>query len=182
MPRAHRSQIAGGMYHITARGNRQQVIFVDDADRSLYLSLLERSVAKYGWRCHAYCLMPNHVHLVVETRRPNVSAGVQFLSGRYGAAFNHRHGVSGHLFQGRFHSVLVKHTPQLLVLMRYVALNPVRAGLCNSPELWPWSSYAALMGRIRRPCFLDVNLTLETFGQGRDDEARAALAEFVVGW
>ena len=181
VPRPNRPQVAGGIYHITARGNRRQDVFADDSDRDLYLSLLERVVVRYGWRCHGYCLMANHVHLVIETPQPNISFGMQFLSGRYAQIFNQRHGVTGHLFQGRFHSVLVQHTSQLLVLMRYVALNPVEAHLCDHPRDWKWSSYAAVVGRTPKPQFLQVDLIMESLGQNTREGARAAFAEFVVG-
>jgi REP element-mobilizing transposase RayT len=178
VPRPLRAQIAGGIYHITARGNRGQALFVDDYDRRLYLSLIDATVRRYGWRCHAYCLMNNHVHLVIETPRPNLSAGIQYLNGRYAQLFNHHHGLTGHLFQGRFHSVHVKSDPQLLVLIRYLALNPVRAGLCSAAVEWPWGSYPALLGRAGMPRFLDARFVLDMFGASARSAA-AALETFV---
>jgi putative transposase len=178
MPRPPRVQVAGGIFHVTARGNRQQLIYADDADRQLFLSLLERVVARCGWRCHAYCLMSNHFHLVIETPQPNLSYGLQLLNGAYAQCFNHRHGLSGHLFQGRFHSVLVETSDQFLQLVRYVVLNPVRAGLCERPEDWPWSSYRAFLARISPPRFLAVDLLLAELGQD-PDRARAVLQDLV---
>lgn len=178
VPRPLRPQFAGAVYHITVRGNRGQPIFATDADREWFIELLGLTVRRYDWTCHAYCLMGNHTHLVIETPQPNISAGMQYLCGRYGQSFNWRNGYDGHLFQGRFHSVVVESTAQLLVLVRYVAMNPVRAGLCARPQDWTWSSYRVLLGSGRRPSFLRADFILSCFSP-RTDIARALLAEFV---
>ncbi len=179
MPRQHRIQVAGGIYHVTARGNRRQAIFCDDTDYARFLELLNLVVSRYGWRCHAYCLMPNHVHLVVETPEPNLSAGMQRLNGTYAQWFNLRYGYSGHLFQGRFYGELVESTYHLLELARYVVLNPVRAGLCRDASGWRWSSFRAFVGDARRAAFLTVTWLLSQFGRdlGR---AREAFRQFVL--
>jgi len=150
---------------VTSRGNRRQLIFMDDIDRQLFLHLLEKVVARCRWRCHAYCLMSNHFHLVIETPEPNLSYGLQLLNGAYAQWFNQRHGLTGHLFQGRFHSVLVESDWQLLELTRYVVLNPVRAGLCEKPGDWPWSSYRAVVMRVSPPRFLTIDWLLSQFGR-----------------
>jgi hypothetical protein len=122
--------------------------------------------------------MPNHYHLVVETPQPNLSAGMQRLNGRYALQFNWLHGVDGHLFQGRFHSNLVESDRELAAVARYVVLNPVRAGLCDEPDEWLWSSFRACVGAAAKPSFL----SLEWLGQfGRKPEvARAEFADFVA--
>jgi putative transposase len=178
VPRPPRPQLAGAIYHVTARGNRRVDIFVDDSDRRLFIALLELTITRYGWRCHTYCLMKNHFHLVIETPQPNVSAGMQFLAGRYGAAFNHRHGLSGHLFQGRFHAVVVESEGQLLAAVRYVLLNPVRAGLCEQPGEWRWSSYRAIVRMDYVQPFVHVGRLLGLFGPV-ESRAREEFARFV---
>lgn len=176
VPRPLRPPVGDGLFHVTARGNRGQSVFLDDADRRLYMSLLQRTVDRYGWLLHAYCLMDNHVHIVIETPRANLSEGMQYLNGRYAQTFNCRHRINGHMFQGRFHSVRISHEPQLLAVVRYIALNPVRAGMCVGPADWPWASYPALIGRIARPHFLQTSLGLGLFGP----DARLAIAALVA--
>jgi putative transposase len=161
MPRHLRQFEPGGIYHVTARGNRKQAIFLADDDRELFLSLFSRIAVRLSWRCHGYCLMPNHYHAVIELRDANLSRGLQFLNGGYAQAFNTRHGTHGHLFQGRFHAGIVERDGHLVELSRYLALNPVRAGLCRRPEQWPWSSYQATLGIRNPPVFLDVLRVLE---------------------
>jgi putative transposase len=164
VPRSLRKLEPGGIYHVTARGNRKQRIFLADEDRELFLKLLARITIPLRWFFHAYCLMENHYHLVIETPEANLSAGVQRLNGRYAQAFNSRYALSGHLFQGRFHSVPVKSDGHLLELARYLALNPVRAGLCARPEDWPWSSCRAVLGMVSPPTFLRIERVLDCFG------------------
>ena len=141
MARPPRILVPGGIYHVTGRGNRKQLIFRDDRDCEWFLAIADEVSEKRGWERLAYCLMPNHYHLLVQTPKPDLSLGMQRLNSRYAQAFNHRHETSGHLFQGRFHAVLVGYESHLLELARYLALNPVRAGLCDRPGEWRWSSY-----------------------------------------
>jgi REP element-mobilizing transposase RayT len=178
MPRAHRVQIAGGLYHLTSRGNRRQSIFGDDQDRRWFLGLLGIVVDRLGWRCHSYCLMPNHYHLVAETPEPDLSRGMRELNSRYASCFKWRYGLDGHLFQGRFRSILVEREEHLLEAARYVVLNPVRAGLCENPEEWRWSSYRATLGLERKPAFLSLEPLLGRFG-GVSEKGRLSFAAFV---
>lgn len=141
MARPLRLQIAGGIYHVTSRGNRRQSICYDDHDRRCFLSMQDRVVARCGWRLHAYCLMDNHFHLLIETPKPNLSVGMQRLKCEYAAYFNARHALEGHLFQQRFGSRVIESEEYFSDALRYIALNPVRAGLCGHPSEWPWSSF-----------------------------------------
>jgi REP-associated tyrosine transposase len=175
--RLPRLQIAGGVFHLTARGNRRQPIYVNDRDRDWFLKLLTDVVSRNGWRCHAFCLMPNHYHLLVETPEPNLSLGMYRLNGSYAQWFNRTHTVEGHLFQRRFHSVLVESNWDVLQLSRYIVLNPVRAGLCSHPAEWRWSSYRATVGLGRRPALLTLDWLLSQFGRGAN--ARLSYREFI---
>ena len=143
MARPLRIEFPGALYHLTARGNARQDIYLDARDSWRFLDLLGEVCTRHEWRCFAYCLMTNHYHLVVQTARPNLSAGMRQLNGRHGQAFNHRHQREGHLFQGRYKAILVEREAYLLEVCRYVVLNPVRAGLARAPQAWRWSSYRA---------------------------------------
>jgi putative transposase len=178
MPRPPRLAPAGGILHVTTRGNRRQEIFVDDTDRERFLVLFESAVTRFRWTCHAYCLMDNHVHLLIETNDENLSQGMQWLLGRYAQEFNWRHGFDGHLFQGRFKSQLVHSNWHLLELTRYIVLNPVRAGIRATAGEWPWSSYRAAVGATDPPVFLSVEWILGQFGRELD-AARTSYASFV---
>ena len=178
VPRPPREQ-APGIYHVTSRGNRGQATFATDKDRLGFLVLLETVCTKAAWTVHAYCLMQNHYHLVVEIEGPTLSRGLQQLNGVFAQTFNRRHGFVGHLFQGRFHSVRVETDSHLLELARYLPLNPVRARLCDEPADWPWSSYRAMLGISRPAPFLAVDRVLGLFAldPGR---ARKAFRSFVA--
>lgn len=143
MPRKPRQEEAGAIHHVTARGVVKRPIYLDEQDRVRYLELLRETIRRFGWQCLSYCLMGNHVHLLIQTLEPNLGVGMQRLHGAYGASFNERHGYSGHVFQGRFKNERVSTDAQLLVAAAYVALNPVEAGLCSRPGDWEWSAYGA---------------------------------------
>lgn len=146
MARPLRIEFAGALYHVTARGNARADIFADDSDRQQFLSLLHHTVERYDWYCHAYCLMDNHYHLLIETSTPTLSKGMKFLNGTYTQYFNRRHHRVGHIFQGRFKAILVQKDAYLLELARYIALNPVRAQMVRHAKEWRWSSYRATVG------------------------------------
>lgn len=178
MPRPLRDQSAG-IRHVTCRGNRRQPIFLDDRDRRRYLGLLEEACGRHRWLISGYCLMRNHVHLVLRVEPATISIGMQWLSGRYGQLFNRRHATSGHLFQGRFHAESVEDEAYALEVVRYVDLNPVRARIVERPTDWRWSSHRALLGLDPPLPFHDIEGTLALFSQRRD-VAQATYAKFVA--
>ena len=141
MPRRPRNQLREGrIFHVTARGVDRAAIFRDDADRRAFLRLLADCVRRFRWRCHAFCLMGNHYHLVVEPPAlSELSAGLHRLNGVYAQQFNRKHARSGHLFGERFASWLLDDEEHYEATCAYVVANPVRAGLCARPEDWRWS-------------------------------------------
>jgi len=165
MARPLRIEFAGALYHVTARGNAQQDIYADDDDRQQFLSLLQHTVDRYDWYCHAYCLMGNHYHLLIETNSPTLSKGMKFLNGTYTQSFNRRHKRVGHVFQGRFKAILVQKDSYLLELARYIALNPVRAQIVRSAKDWPWSSYGATAGYNEGAACLTTDWVLAGFAK-----------------
>jgi putative transposase len=179
MARPLRLEFSGAVYHVTSRGNERQNIVADDRDRSLFLSLLAHVVDRYGWLCHAYCLMDNHYHLLIETPKPNLSLGMRQLNGRYTQAYNRQHDRVGHLFPGRFTAILVEKEAHLLELCRYVVLNPVRAKMVPHPRQWVWSSYRATVGEAAAPAWLTTDWVLSQFGQ-RIGLAREQYRSFVA--
>jgi REP element-mobilizing transposase RayT len=177
MPRPPRTIEPGAIYHVTARGNRRQLLFRDDDDRRLFLTLLDTVAAEGGWRCLGYCLMPNHIHAVLTTKTA-FSRGMQYLCGTYAQRFNRRYAVDGHLFQGRYHARRVESDSHLLEVSRYLALNPVRAGICARPDDWRWGSHRALLGERPDLRALDVEEALAHFGRN-PEIARWTLRAFV---
>jgi REP element-mobilizing transposase RayT len=141
-------------------------IFVDDADRRMFMAFLARSIHRERWVCLAYCLMANHYHLIVQLTDSNLSRGMQQLNWLHALRFNERHGHVGHLFDSRFRSRTIETTDHLLTALAYVALNPVRAGLCVDPAEWPWSSFRATAGLERCPRFLAAARVRALFGGG----------------
>ncbi|HEY4732454.1 MAG TPA: transposase [Gammaproteobacteria bacterium] len=165
MARPLRLEFPGALYHLTARGNERRDIYRDDGDRVRFLDLLEREIQQQAWHCHAYCLMNNHYHLLIETPEANLVQGMRRLNGVYTQTFNHRHGRAGHLFQGRYKSIIVDKDSYLLELCRYIVLNPVRASLTAKAEDWRWSSYRATAGLATAPQWLTTNWVLSQFGK-----------------
>lgn len=155
MSRPLRIEFPHALYHLTSRGDRREPIFLDDADRVAFLGVLAQCCERMDAAAYAYCLMGNHYHLVLTTRRPNLSALMRQLNGVYTQAFNRRHGKVGHVFQGRFKAVLVDREAHFLALCRYVELNPVRARMVRAPQDWPWSSYRVHAGQVQCPPWLD---------------------------
>jgi len=163
MSRSLRIAYSGALYHITSRGDGREKIYLNDNDREVFLSILSEVYNKFNWQFHAYCLMSNHYHLLIETPRPNLSKGMQYLNGVYTQRFNRLHNKVGHVFQGRFKSILVEKESYLLELARYIVLNPVRAHMVLSVNDWPWSSYLATVGQVLTPAWLNVDWILSVF-------------------
>jgi REP element-mobilizing transposase RayT len=179
MARPLRIEFPGAVYHVTSRGNAQQNIVADERDRTTFLTLLAQVIDRFGWLCHAYCLMDNHYHLLLETPQPTLSRGMRQLNGRYTQAFNRRHRRVGHLFQGRFTAILVEKESHLLELCRYVVLNPVRAQMVTHPRSWAWSSYRGTVGEVTGPVWLSTDWILAQLGK-RQREAQLRYREFVA--
>jgi len=165
-------EFVGALYHVTSRGDRREAIYEDDADRMKFLETLETVIREFNWVCHAYCLMTNHYHLVIETPDGNLSKGMRQLNGVYTQGSNRRHGRSGHLFQGRYKAILVDRDAYLLELTRYVVLNPVRAGMVEMPGDWRWSSYLDMLGARSAPRWLAVDGLLAQFADERQEAVR----------
>ncbi|HEX5216691.1 MAG TPA: transposase [Vicinamibacterales bacterium] len=180
MARQPRIQFPGAVYHVMSRGNARQKIFLDEDDCATFLRLLRHVRDRMDWQMWAYCLMPNHYHLLLETPAANLSKGMHDLNGAYSVAFNDRHARVGHVFQGRFKALLVDKDRYLIALARYLVLNPVRAQLCEAPGSWRWSSYRATTGGsdvvMRR---VDTFRILRLFGS-EPDQARLKYRDFVA--
>jgi putative transposase len=172
MARKPRRYLADGTYHVTGRGNRGQAIFSDDGDRRFFRALLDRVTRESRWHLHAYCLLNTHYHLLVETSVHDLSAGMHRLNGMYAQCFNGRHSLSGHLFQDRFYAGLIEADGHLLEVTRYLALNPMRAGLCSAPDRWPWSSYPGLVGVAPLDPFVSDGRVLRLFSEDRKTAQR----------
>ncbi|MDA1101935.1 MAG: transposase [Proteobacteria bacterium] len=177
MARPLRIEYCGAVYHLTARGNRREDICLDDSDRAMFLETLGNVVAQFRWRCHAYCLMDNHYHLLIETPEANLARGMRQLNGVYTQRLNRRHGRVGHVFQGRYKAIVVERDSYLLELARYVVLNPVRARMIQAAGEWRWSSYRATAGEAKAPAWLATDWLLSQFGGRR---AKAAYRRFVA--
>lgn len=179
MARPLRIEYPGALYHVTSRGDRQEAIFDDDQDRTAFLNLLGEVVLRFRWRCHAYCLMGNHYHLMIETPQGNLTKGMRQLNGVFTQWSNRRHKRSGHLFQGRYKAILVDRDAYFMELGRYIVLNPVRAAMVKHPRLWAWSSYGATIGTSPAPAWLSSDVVLAQFGKSRAG-ARRKYEEFVA--
>jgi putative transposase len=179
MARPLRLPFPGGIYHVTARGNDRQTIFEDDADCSLFLIVLASVVARYRVRCHAYCLMSNHYHVLLQTPEGNLSAAMRQLNGVYTQRFNRSHERCGHVLQGCFGAQLVDGQAYLLEVCRYIVLNPVRASLVSHPRDWRWSSFRATAGEGTVPGFLTVDWVQALSGATGGTARGSAYVRFV---
>src|SRR3954447_10980610 len=160
MARRPREDVGGAVHHVFNRGNNKDLIYWDDADRASYVALLAAVTSWTGWRCLAYCLMDNHMHLLVETPKPNLGKGMQRLHGKYGRELNDRYVRSGHVFQGRFGNTRVVDEQHFCTVVRYIVRNPVQAGLCDRPGDWAWSSHGGALAGTG-PSWLDLERLFE---------------------
>jgi putative transposase len=172
MARPLRIEFTDAVYHVTSRGNGRQKIFLDEQDNHKFLELFGKTLERFNWICHAYCLMVNHYHLMIETPDANLSKGMHYLNATFCQAHHRRHDTVGHLLQGRFKAIVVDRESYLLELARYVVLNPVRAGLVARPEDWPWSSFQATAGLLVAEEF-EFLTTAWLLGQFGPDETTA---------
>jgi len=179
MARPLRLELPGAIYHVTSRGNERRPIFRSNADRRAFLAFLGQAAKRFGWSITAWVLMTNHFHLVIQTPEPNLSRGMHWLNGTYAAWFNRQHQRWGHLFGGRFKAFLIEKETYFAEVVRYVVLNPVRAGIVKRPEDYRWSSYRATAGMESAREWLDVDAALGAFAPDKE-LARQYYREFVA--
>ncbi|MGB5278495.1 MAG: transposase [Gammaproteobacteria bacterium] len=180
MTRPLRIEFEGALYHVTSRGDGQESIYLDDTDRVSYLEVLRDVQNRFNWIIHAYCLMSNHYHLLIETPDSNLAKGMRHLNGVYTQRFNRCHKRVGHVFQGRYKAILVQKENYLLELSRYIVLNPVRAQMVRSAKDWPWSSYRATAGLVDSDKWLTTDWLLGVFSKKKREaikQYRAFVAE-----
>jgi len=164
MSRKPRINYPEQIVHVTSHANWDVPLFVIDADREIYLGLLEEVIEKYSWDCFAYCLMDNHLHLLLKLKEVNLSAGMRELNGKYSRRYNKRHKKRGKLFRERFNDESVESEAHFLEACRYIEMNPVEANIVRHPVEWIWSSYRATVGLDSAPSFLNVIEVLSNFG------------------
>lgn len=177
MARPLRLEFEGAFYHITSRGNSKQAIYFQDSDYFKFLEVLQHVCERHFWRIHAYCLMTNHYHLVVETPVANLSIGMQQLNGVYTQYVNKVYERCGHIFQGRFKSIVVDSDSYYTTLIRYVLQNPLRAQMVSHIAEYKWTSYHASIGKWPAPDWLVVQQVLQHFHHD-STKAKAAFAAF----
>lgn len=182
MPRKARLEFAGAVYHLLDRGDRRETVFRDDRDRETFLTTLGQACERTGWRVHAWVLMTNHYHLLVETPEPNLVAGMRWFQTTYTVRFNRRHRLSGHLFQGRYKAVVVdpEETGYFVTLSDYIHLNPVRAGIISLQERlfdYRWSSYRWYAAKSGREDWFDADRVLGELGLDDTAAGRKRYAE-----
>jgi len=168
MSRPIRIQYPGALYHIMSRGNERKDIFKDKKDYQNFIEIFSDVIDQYNWQCYAYCLMPNHYHLLIKTIDPNLSMGMRQLNGRYTQKFNIKNKRFGHLFQGRYKSILVEEDIYRHQLIRYITFNPIRAKLVNNLKDWQWNSYLEVMGMKKLTGCVSAKYVLNLFNQNND--------------
>jgi REP element-mobilizing transposase RayT len=178
MARQARIEFPGALYHVISRGIERRELFRDDADRARYLSILEKSVGRFGFRLYAYCLMGNHVHAALEAGKTPLSRIMRSINTAYAGYFNVRHKRSGYLFQGRYKAFIVDREEYLLALIRYIHLNPVKARIAQRVEEYPWSSHQAYLKGP--PKWLSTEEVLARFGKTRGTARRRFAASFEI--
>jgi putative transposase len=172
MARPLRISYPGAFYHVTSRGNEQKAVFKSRPDREKFLEYLESSVQRYNAIIHAYCLMDNHYHLLLETPDGNLSRIMAHINGAYTMYFNIKRKRFGHLLQGRYKAILVEADEYAKELSRYIHLNPVRANIVKLPEEYEWSSYSYYTGKKKAPEWLKLDFILGYFGKKLSDSQK----------
>jgi putative transposase len=180
MARKPRGDLPAGIYHVTTRSAGPITMFRDDDDRTFFSMLLIRTLVRAKWVCRGFCLMSTHYHLLLEVPANTLQRGMQHLNGNYGRGFNLRHDRSGHLAGARYYAVRVESDGHMLTLLRYMARNPVEAGLCAKPSDWYWSSYRGCIEIDQEFPFVDSSRFRAYFGPGRES-AIEHLRRFVEG-
>ena len=180
MPRPPRVQASETIYHLFTRGNRSAPIVRNDSDRETLMEIVGNVVERHELICIAYCLMTTHYHLLVQTRNDDLAAAMERLNGLYARSFNRAHRLRGHVFERRYWSVIVKGNPHLHAVCRYIALNPVEAGICALPDQWPWSSYPVVLGLAPAPRFFRPEPLLSYFDHD-PDRAREVFKKYTEG-
>ena len=163
MPRALRLQVPG-LFHLGATSVSSRALFYDNRAHELFFRLLNKAFERYSLNVVSYCLLSTHYHLLVRTTEPDLSRSLQWLNGCFGARLNAMERDRGHVFGARFWSRRIASDADLLATTRYIARNPVEAGLCRDPADWCWSSYSVLIRGLRRPPFLDPAALVDVFG------------------
>jgi len=176
MPRSPREDYEGAWQHVMNRGIDRQAIFRSDADRQVFYDCLAAAMPHHGVEVHGWCLLGNHYHLLLMSKRGKLSAAMQALASRFTQRINYRDGRDGPIFRGRFASVPVESDAHLVRASRYIHRNPVEAGMVGMPWQWPWSSAAAYLGLVRPPAWLYTEAILEMFGT---QSARQRYREFL---
>jgi len=172
MARPLRVEYPGAYYHVINRGNAGENIFIDERDREKFLEYLAKGTERFITKIHTYCLMSNHYHLLIETPQANLSVATQWLNVSYSVYFNKRHRRKGHLFQGRFKAILLDANEYLILLSRYIHLNPVRAKIVTHPLEYSWSSYPVFAGKRQKPDWLTTETVLSYFGKEKKEATR----------
>ena len=178
MARALRIEYEGAFYHVISRGNEGRDIFKDEADRVKFLDYLKDQVIRYHIKIHAYCLMNNHYHLIIETPQANLTKAMQPFNASYTIYFNHRYRRFGHLFQGRYKAILIQADEYLHHLSRYIHLNPVRLNLVQDPKDYPYSSYRYFISNNKPPEYLTTEFILSMFAKTQS-KAKVLYKKFV---
>ncbi|MDX6474157.1 MAG: hypothetical protein QOK22_2973 [Gaiellaceae bacterium] len=180
MARKNRGHLPAGIYHVTTRSAGPIALFRDDDDRTMFSTLLIRTLRNTQSACRGFCLMTTHYHLLLEVQTNVLQAGMQQLNGNYGRAFNVCHNRSGHIFGDRYYAVRVETDQHMLALLRYFARNPVEAGLCAKPSDWYWSSYRGCVDTDQEFPFVDSSMFRGYFRTARDpgiDELRTFVGD-----
>jgi len=178
MARPLRIEYKGALYHVMSRGNACQDIFLNDKDRIVFLENTKHCIKQHNLICHAYCLMDNHYHLLLETPEGNLSTAMRDINGNFTQSFNARHRRIGHVLQGRYKAFVIEKEVYLLKVVRYIVNNPVNAKIVTHPREWKWSSYKATAGLIKTPDWLETDYTLGLFSQ-KKKEAQKTYRQFV---